>query len=250
MRVPEVTLLFWIAKTFSTTVGETGADFLAVDVGLGMPLVTVLMTALLTVLLVLQFTRFNRYVPENYWTIVVLMSVIGTLITDMFVDIMGVSLVTLTVIFTLMMLAGFYLWYRSEKTLSIHSIDTSKREAYYWIVILLAFALGTATGDLISEYFSLGYGTALLLFSGMIAAVTIAYFGFKMNAVLAFWLAYILTRPLGASLGDFLIQPVDVGGLGINMVYVNLAFLVAIIASVSYLSVQNKKLQKIQTDNS
>jgi uncharacterized membrane-anchored protein len=250
MRVPEVTFLFWIAKTLSTTVGETGADFLAVDLGFGMPLVTVLMTALLTTLLVLQFTRFKRYVPENYWAMVVLMSVIGTLITDMFVDIMGVSLVTLTVVFTLMMLAGFYLWYRSEKTLSIHSIDTSKREAYYWIVILIAFALGTGAGDLISEHFSMGYGTALLLFIGMIITVTGAYFVFKMNGVLAFWLAYILTRPLGASLGDFLIQPVDAGGLGINMVFINLAFLTAIITSVAYLSVQNKKLQKIQATNS
>ena len=243
MRVPEVTLLFWIAKTLSTTVGETGADFLAVDLGLGMPLVTLFVGAALTALLVLQFTKINRYSPENYWTIVVLMSVVGTLITDILVNIAGINLVVLTIVFTILMLAGFFVWYRSEKTLSIHSIDTSKREAYYWVVILLAFALGTGAGDLISEYYAMGYATALTLFSGLIAVIAIAYFVFKMNSVLAFWLAYILTRPLGASLGDYLIQPSADGGLEINMLLVNLGFLAAIIRSVTYLSIQNRKLQ-------
>lgn len=234
LRVPEVTLVFWIIKTLSTTVGETGADFLAFDLGWGMPITTVLMVGFMAVLLYLQFTRFKRYVPANYWTLVVLMSVVGTLITDMLVDLAGVSLVTLSIVFTAMMLAGFYLWYREEGTLSIHSIDTGKREAWYWVVILLAFALGTGVGDLISEHFALGYDKALLLFSGLIAAVAVAYYVFKLNAVTAFWFAYVLTRPLGASLGDFMIQAPADGGLGVNMMTVNIAFLTAIVSLVGY----------------
>ncbi len=234
LRVPEVTLVFWIIKTLSTTVGETGADFLAFDLGWGMPVTTVLMVGIMVVLLYLQFGKLKRYVPANYWTLVVLMSVVGTLITDMLVDLAGVSLVTLSIVFTVMMLAGFYLWYREEGTLSIHSIDTGKREAWYWVVILLAFSLGTGVGDLISEHFALGYDKALLLFSGLIAAVAVAYYVFKLNAVTAFWIAYVLTRPLGASLGDFMIQTPADGGLGINMMAVNIAFLGAIVSLVGY----------------
>ncbi len=234
LRVPEVTLVFWIIKTLSTTVGETGADFLAFDLNWGMPLTTVVMTSILVVLLYLQFSKLKRYVPANYWSLVVLMSVVGTLITDILVDLAGVSLVTLSIVFTAMMLAGFYLWYREEGTLSIHSIDTGRREAWYWVVILLAFALGTGVGDLISEHFALGYDKALLLFSGLIATVAVAHYVFKLNAVTAFWFAYVLTRPLGASLGDFMIQaPVD-GGLGINMMTINIAFLAAIVSLVGY----------------
>ena len=234
LRVPEVTLVFWIIKTLSTTVGETGADFLAFDLGWGMPITTVLMVGIMVVLLYLQFAKYKRYIPANYWSLVVLMSVIGTLITDMLVDMAGVSLVTLSVVFTGMMLAGFYLWYREEGNLSIHSIATGKREAWYWVVILLAFALGTGVGDLISEYFALGYDKALLLFIGLIATVTVAHYVFKLNAVAAFWFAYVLTRPLGASLGDFMIQAPADGGLRIDMMSINIAFLAAIVSLVAY----------------
>jgi uncharacterized membrane-anchored protein len=134
------------------------------------------------------------------------MSVICTLITDILVDNAAISLVTLNIVFTVAMLAGFYLWYRQEGTLSIHSIDTGKREGWYWVVILLAFALGTGVGDLISEHLSAGYSVALMLFAGLIGAVAAAFYGFKLNAVTAFWFAIVPTRPLGASLGDFLIQ--------------------------------------------
>ncbi len=234
LRVPEVTLIFWIIKTLSTTVGETGADFLAFDLGWGMPVTTVLMVSIMAFLLYLQFGKLKRYVPANYWTLVVLMSVVGTLITDMLVDLAGVSLVTLSIVFTGMMLTGFYFWYREEGTLSIHSIDTGKREAWYWVVILLAFALGTGVGDLISEHFALGYDKALILFSGLIATVAVAHYVFKLNAVTAFWFAYVLTRPLGASLGDFMIQTPADGGLGINTMTINIAFLTAIISLVVY----------------
>jgi len=247
MRVPEVILVFWIIKTLSTTVGETGADFLASNLGLGMSIVSLLICGAMAVLLYFQFIHFKRYIPVNYWTLVVLMSVLGTLVTDILVDNMGVGLMPLSIVFTLMMIGAFYLWYRKEGTLSIHSIDSGSREAYYWLVILLAFALGTSVGDLIAEYFSLGYGSALMIFSGLIGAICVAYYGFKINAVLAFWLAYILTRPLGASLGDFLIQDGN-GGLGIDIVTVNLAFVAAIVIGVSYLVLQEKANEKVSAE--
>lgn len=234
LRVPEVTLVFWSIKTLSTTIGETGADFLAFDLGLGMPLTALVTAGLMAVGLYLQFSRFKRYVVPNYWSLVVLMSILGTLVTDMLVDLAGVDLVTLSIVFTGTMLAGFYVWYRNEGTLSIHSIDTGKREFYYWVVILLAFALGTGVGDLISEHFALGYGTALGLFAALIGLVSMAYFILHINGVTAFWLAYVLTRPLGASLGDFMIQAPADGGLGINMATVNAAFCAAILVFVGY----------------
>ncbi|WP_341581955.1 hypothetical protein [Marinobacter metalliresistant] len=234
LRVPEVTLVFWIIKTLSTTVGETGADFLAFNLGWGMPVTSLLMAGIMVVLLYLQFAKFQRYVPANYWSLVVLTSVLGTLITDILVDLAGVSLVTLSVVFTALMLTGFYLWYREEGTLSIHSIDSGKREAWYWVVILMAFALGTGVGDLISEHYALGYDKALMLFSGLIATVAVAYYALRMNAIAAFWLAYVLTRPLGASLGDFMIQTPADGGLGFNTMMVNVAFLTAIVSLVGY----------------
>ncbi|WP_419785521.1 hypothetical protein [Pseudodesulfovibrio sp.] len=234
LRVPEVTLVFWIIKTLSTTVGETGADFLSFDLGWGMPLTTVLMAGFMALGLYLQFFRFKRYVVASYWSLVVLMSVIGTLVTDMLVDLAGVSLISLSIAFTVMMLAGFYVWYRNEGTLSIHSIDTGKREFYYWVVILLAFALGTGVGDLISEQLALGYDAALLLFAGLIGLVAVAYYALNLNAVTAFWIAYVLTRPLGASLGDFMIQAPSDGGLGISMATINMIFCTAILAFAGY----------------
>ncbi|MBL4759552.1 MAG: hypothetical protein JKY80_01695 [Mariprofundaceae bacterium] len=164
------------------------------------------------------------------------MSIVGTLITDILVDHMGISLFTLSIVFTLLMLLAFVIWYRSEKTLSIHSINSSKREAYYWLIILLAFALGTGTGDLISEGMGLGYGLALMLFGGLIAMIYFAYCALKMDGVLAFWLVFILTRPLGASLGDFMTKPAIEGGLALNMLGVNVGFFEAIIVAVFYLT--------------
>ena len=245
LRVPEVTLVFWIIKTLSTTVGETGADFLATNLGFGMPVVAIITSVMMATLLFMQFTKLKRYVPFNYWSIVILMSVVGTLITDILVDSAGVSLITLTIVFTAAMIAGFLVWYKQEGTLSIHSVDTTKREAYYWLIILLAFALGTGAGDLISERLGQGYGFAVLVFGGLIALVAIAYYLFKISGVLAFWLAFILTRPLGASLGDFLIKPATEGGMGVNMIVVNGLFLSIILGLVVFLTMNHNKLKTI-----
>jgi len=141
------------------------------------------------------------------------------------------------------LLATFVAWFAIEKTLSIHSIFTRQRELFYWAAILFTFALGTAAGDLVAEGLSLGYAKSTLMFGGMIVIVTIAYYGFRANAILAFWIAYILTRPLGASFGDYLSQPFAHGGLGLGTAYTNAAFLSAIPGFVIYLTVtrQNEK---------
>lgn len=238
-KVPEVTLYFWIIKVLCTTVGETAADFLNTTLNLGLTKLTVVIGVLLIITLFFQF-RAKKYVPGIYWLAVVLISVFGTLITDNLVDNFGVSLQTTTIIFTIALAAVFALWYWSEKTLSIHSITTTRRETFYWLAILFTFALGTAAGDLAAESLNLGYLISALIFAGLIAIITVAHLRFKLNAVLAFWIAYILTRPLGASLGDWLSQPKDNGGLGLGTVITSFLFLLTILATVIYLTITKK----------
>ena len=234
-KVPEVTLYFWIIKILCTTVGETFADFLNVNLNLGLTGTSLVMGILLIVVLFFQFKK-RKYVPWIYWLAVVLLSVVGTLITDNLTDNLGVSLITTTVIFAIALAVTFIAWYISEKTLSIHSIVTTKRESFYWLAILFTFALGTASGDLIAERFDLGYLTSLFIFVGVIALITLAYYRFKLNAVFAFWAAYILTCPLGASIGDYLTQARSDGGLGLGATAVSFIFLLAILGLVIYLT--------------
>ena len=247
-RVPEVTLYFWIIKIMATTVGETGADFLAFTMNFGLAATSYIMSALLAVLLWNQF-RLKRYIPLSYWAVVVLVSIVGTLITDRLVDEMGVSLVTITIVFTLALLGVFAIWYDSEKTLAMHSIKTTKREVFYWIAILLTFALGTAAGDLLAEGLNLGYAVSALLFGSIIAAIAISYYAFNLNGVLTFWLAYVLTRPLGASIGDLLSQPVNNGGLGFGTVGTTIAFTTTIAILIVYLSIKQRKPPQLKKLN-
>ncbi len=233
-KVPEVTLAFWIIKVMSTTVGETGADYLAVNVGLGTAVTGAIMAALLAAALFLQL-RSRQYVPWIYWLTVVLVSIVGTQITDALTDEFEVSLYLSTAIFTVALAATFAVWYGLERTLSIHTIVTHRRELFYWLAILFTFALGTAAGDLATEELGLGFDLGVLVFSALIAVVALAY-QLGADAVLTFWIAYILTRPLGASVGDLLSQSSDYGGLGLGTVYTSLGFLTVIVALVAYLS--------------
>jgi uncharacterized membrane-anchored protein len=246
-KVPEVTLFFWIIKIMCTTVGETAADYLNDNLGFGLSNTTYVTGALLVALLVAQF-RLLRYVPGVYWAVVVVISVFGTLITDNLTDRYNVPLTTSTIVFAVVLAAVFGAWYASERTLSIHTIFTTRRESFYWLAILFTFALGTAAGDLSAEKFSLGYGPSILIFGGMIAAVTAAYFVFKINAVLAFWLAYILTRPLGASIGDWMSQNnPKYGGLGLGTTGTSFIFLGCILALVIYLSVTRHDATEVRS---
>lgn len=249
-KVPEVTIFFWIIKVLCTTVGETAADYLNTTLNMGLSGTSLVMGALLLIALAYQFWT-RKYIPWIYWLAVVLISIVGTLITDNLTDNFGVSLETTTVVFAIVLAAVFAAWYLVEKTVSIHSIVTTKREAFYWLAILFTFALGTAAGDLSAEYFNLGYLTSVGIFAGLIALVTAAHYGLKAylgehhhhltsNAVLAFWLAYILTRPLGASIGDYLSQAQSDGGLELGTTITSFIFLAAILATVAYLAITKK----------
>jgi uncharacterized membrane-anchored protein len=246
-KVPEVTLYFWVIKILATTVGETAADYLNDTLGFGLTWTTVVMSVGLVVLLVVQF-RSNRYIAPVYWAAVVFISVVGTLITDNLTDRFGVPLGLTTVIFAIALAATFAAWYASEKTLSIHSIVTSKREGYYWLAILFTFALGTAAGDLVAEKFNLGYFVSLLIFAALIALVAVAHLGFKLNAVLAFWAAYVLTRPLGASIGDLMSQTKKDGGLGLGTTGTSVIFLVGILVLVTFLTVTKRDVIELEED--
>ncbi|MCB8876047.1 COG4705 family protein [Acidisoma silvae] len=238
-KVPEITLAFWFIKIMSTTVGETGADYLAVNVGLGATATTLLMVALLAAALIAQL-RARRYVPAIYWLTVVLVSVVGTQITDALTDGLNVSLYVSTAVFAVALAVTFLAWFAVEKTLSIHSIVTRRRELFYWTAILFTFALGTASGDLATEALGLGFTLGVVIFGLLILATAGAWY-IGANAVLTFWIAYILTRPLGASLGDLLSQSQTYGGLGLGTIVTSIVFLAIIIALVVRLTVQDSR---------
>jgi uncharacterized membrane-anchored protein len=234
-KVPQLTIYFWMIKIMATTVGETVADMLAVKLRLGLALASLVVGVLLVIALFVQF-RSRRYLPAFYWLAVVLISVAGTLITDSLVDKLGVPLWVTTVVFTVALCLTFVAWYAVEKSLSVHTIQTTRRELFYWSAILFTFTLGTAGGDLLSEGAQLGYLVSGLLFAGSIALVALLYYKAGLNDVLAFWIAYILTRPLGASLGDLLSQPKANGGLGLGTIMTSVAFLAVIVGLVMFRS--------------
>jgi len=239
-RVPEVTLEFWLIKLMAVTMGETAADYLAVNLGLGLTATSVLMTGVLVVALVLQFAQ-RRYVPWSYWLAVVMISIVGTLVTDNLVDNFGVPLIVTTVVFTIALAVTFLVWFRVEGTLSIHDVTNVRREAFYWLAILFTFALGTAAGDLVAEEFGLGYLATGILFGMIIAALALGYFLLGLDAILGFWLAYIFTRPLGASFGDLLSQPGDYGGLGFGTIITSALFLAAIAGIVAVMTLRGNR---------
>ena len=236
-RVPRVTVDFWLIKLMAVTMGETAADYLSVQLGLGLVATSLLMMVVLLAALAWQFSQ-KRYVPAPYWLAVVLISIVGTLITDNLVDNLNVPLLATTIAFTIALAATFALWFRLEGTLSIHAVFTTRREAFYWLAILFTFALGTAAGDLVAEQFALGYLATGILFGMIILSLSLGYFLLKLDGILAFWLVYILTRPLGASFGDLLSQPRQYGGVGLGTVITSLVFLIMIIAVVVYMSLR------------
>jgi uncharacterized membrane-anchored protein len=241
-KVPEVTAYFWIIKVLCTTVGESFADYINETRGFGLTRTTLVFSAALATVLAVQF-RVRRYVPALYWSAVVLISVVGTLLTDNLTDRLGVPLSTSTTVFAVTLAVAIGVWYARERTLSIHSIVTTSRETFYWLTVLVTFALGTATGDWTLELTGWGPGPSVLLPAGLIAIVFTAW---KRGAgpILSFWLAYILTRPLGANIGDYLSSSHDDGGLGLGTFGTTAAFLGTILAVVVFLT----KTHKDQTE--
>jgi uncharacterized membrane-anchored protein len=230
-KVPEVALSFWVIKILATTVGETVADYLVVGAGFGTTVTNFVMASFLAAVLVMQM-RKREYTPWVYWLAVVLVSIVGTQITDLLTDGLGVSLYWSTGVFAAALAVIFSVWYSKEKTLSIHTINTLPRELFYWVAILCTFALGTAAGDLATEALGLGFQVGVFVFAGLIAAIAAAYY-MGASPVLTFWLAYILTRPLGAALGDLLTQAKEYGGLGLGAMWTSVIFLSVILALVT-----------------
>lgn len=241
-KVPEVTLSFWVIKIMSTTVGETGADFLAVDAGLGQSVTSIGMAVLLAIALFGQL-RTRAYTPWIYWLTVVLVSVVGTQITDVLTDKLGVSLYASTAVFSVLLAINFMVWYGVERSLSITEIVTPRRELFYWATVLCTFALGTAAGDLATEALGLGFTLGAVIFGALIAVTFVAW-RLGGNEVLTFWVAYILTRPFGASLGDLLTQAKTYGGLGMGAMWTSAIFLsvILILVAAAQMSVGNRKL--------
>lgn len=230
-KVATVTLSFWIIKIMSTTVGETGADYLAVNAGFGQGATRAVMGVLLAAALIMQMKK-QRYTPWIYWLTVVLVSVVGTQITDLLTDGLGVSLYVSTSIFAALLAGVLAVWYGVERSLSIHEIHTPRRELFYWSAILCTFALGTAAGDLATEALGLGFSWGVVSFGALIA-LTYGVWRMGGNAVLSFWIGYILTRPFGASLGDLLTQAKTYGGLGMGAMWTSALFLTVIVMLVA-----------------
>jgi len=237
-KVPEVTVYFWIIKILCTTVGESFADYINETLGFGLTNTTLVFSAAFAVALVAQF-RLNRYVPAVYWLVVVLISVVGTLLTDNLTDGHNVPLWISSTVFAVLLAVVFSLWYAREHTLSIHSIVTTPREAWYWLTVLVTFALGTAVGDWTLELTGWPPGKSVLLPLVLILTVLVAW-KLGMGPVLSFWLAYILTRPLGANIGDYLASPRADGGLGLGTLGTSVLFLGTILGVVIFLTVTDK----------
>jgi uncharacterized membrane-anchored protein len=242
-KVPEVTAAFWIIKVLATTVGETFADFLNVSLGFGLAVTSIVMGALLIGSLIAQFV-VRRYLPAVYWLAVVLISVVGTLITDNLTDNLGVPLATTAALFAVALAATFVAWFARERTLSIHSIVTTRRETFYWLTVLFTFALGTAAGDLLAEALNLGYALSLGVFATAIVVVGLLYRFANLNTVAAFWIGYVLTRPLGASTGDLLSQATKDGGLGLGTTATSVIFLGVILVLVTVLSIRQRRQRR------
>ncbi len=242
-KVPEVTVYFWIIKLLTTAMGETTSDFLVTHIN---PVLAVAFGGIaFAVALILQFS-VRRYVAWIYWLTVVMVAIFGTMAADVLHIGLGIPYFVSTAFFMVTLAVVFAVWYMSEKTLSIHSIYTRRRELFYWAAVVTTFALGTAVGDLTATTLGLGYFFSGVMFAVLIAIPALAYWLLGLNEIFAFWLAYILTRPLGASFADWMGKPHSAGGLGLGTGTVSLGLTVLIIGFVSYLTVTRKDIKDEQ----
>ena len=239
VKVPAVTAFFWIIKVLATTVGETFSDFINETLGFGLGNTTAVMTVILVLLLWFQVGS-KVYRPWLYWVSIVQVSITGTLITDNLTDGIGFPLLYSMIIFGVLLAVTFVIWYRKEKSLAMKSINTRERELFYWLAILLTFAMGTATGDYLGDALNLGFALSAVIFAAAIALTAVLWKTKAISEITAFWVVYILTRPLGASIGDLLAQAPKDGGLGVGTTGTSVIFLVAILASVTYLAISKK----------
>lgn len=238
-KVPEVTIYFWIIKLLSTAMGESTSDYLVYHIN---PYVAVALGGIGLVAALLLQLLVRRYIPWIYWLAVVMVAIFGTMAADVLHVVLGVPYLVSTVFFILVLATIFIVWYASEKTLSIHSINTLRRELFYWATVMATFALGTAAGDMTADTLHLGYFSSGVLFAILFAIPALAYWRFRLNAIVAFWFAYIMTRPLGASFADWFGKPI-LGGLGLGDTKVALVLTIFIIIFVGYVTVTHKDIK-------
>jgi len=235
-KVPQITLVFWVIKLLTTAMGESFSDYLVFQIN---PYVAVAIGGVgLVVALALQL-RARRYVPWIYWFAVSLVAIFGTMVADVLHVVLGIPYFISSAFFAVALTVIFIAWYMNERTLSIHRIDTSRRELFYWATVMATFALGTALGDLTAATFGLGYLASGLLFALLFAMPALAYKWFGLNEIAAFWFAYIVTRPLGASFADWFGKSI-LGGLGLGDAKVSVALMLLIIAFVGYLTLKQR----------
>jgi uncharacterized membrane-anchored protein len=240
-KVPELTIYFWIIKILTTGMGETTSDFLVKNMD---PVIAVGLGALgLIIALILQLS-VRRYIAWVYWLAVTMVAIFGTMAADAIHVGLGVPYLISTTLFFVLLACIFMLWHKIEKTLSIHSITTRRREFFYWATVMATFALGTATGDMTATTLNLGYLDSGILFAIIFAIPAVAYWKFGMNEVFAFWFAYIITRPLGASFADWIGRPVPLEGLGVGTGRISIILLLLIICFVVYLSITHKDVKQ------
>lgn len=239
-KVPEITVLFWIAKVLTTGMGETLSDFLVhqFDPPLAIAAAGLVFGGALGLQLLVP-----RYIPWVYWLAVVMVSVFGTMVADILHVGLGIPYLVSTVCFGVALALVLVFWQRSEKTLSIHSITSLRREAFYWATVLVTFALGTAAGDMTATSLRLGYLASGILFAVLIAVPALAFARLRLNAVAAFWIAYVLTRPLGASFADWMGVSPGRGGVGLGTGPVSLVLSLLIVVLVSYLTFENGRVE-------
>ncbi|HEY4020136.1 MAG TPA: hypothetical protein VGM75_15705 [Pseudonocardiaceae bacterium] len=241
LRVPEITAFFWIIKGLSTAVGESTSDYLVnalnpvVAVGLGF--------VGFVVSLIIQFSM-KRYRAWSYWFAVVMVGVFGTMAADVLHVGFGVPYFASATFYAVVLVAVYLVWQRTEHTLSIHSIDTARREVFYWLAVVATFALGTAAGDLTAVTLHLGYGLSIVLFAVIILIPVFGYRVLRWNSIFSFWFAYVVTRPLGASIADWFGKAKSVGGLGVGNGVVSVVLALLIIGFVSYLAITRRDVQQ------
>ncbi|HEU5369367.1 MAG TPA: hypothetical protein VFU69_12920 [Ktedonobacterales bacterium] len=239
IKVPEITIYFWIVKLLTTAMGESTSDYLVYQIN---PYLAVALGCLgLVVALALQLL-VRRYIAWVYWLAIVMVAIFGTMAADVMHVVLGIPYLVSTVFFASALAVIFIIWYASERTLSIHTIYPGRRELFYWATIMATFALGTAAGDLTADTFGLGYFTSILLFAVLFALPGLAFWLLGFNEIAAFWLSYIVTRPLGASVADWLGKPY-LGGLGLGDARVSLVLTVLIVIFVGYLTITRKDTQ-------
>ncbi|HTX26595.1 MAG TPA: hypothetical protein VME19_06215 [Streptosporangiaceae bacterium] len=241
-KVPEITFMFWVLKILTTAGGEATSDYLALDLGSRLE-AGVIEAGLFLVALIWQF-RTRRYVAFAYWFLAYAIAIFGTGVADAMHLFIGIPYAGTTVLWAVVLAVVFWLWYRSERTLSIHSIYTQRREIYYWCVVFATFAEGTALGDFTATSLHLGYLASGVMFFFIILIPAVAWKGFRLNSVVAFWFAYVITRPLGASFADYLSKPHSISGANYGDGPVALYTTIIVLILVGYVAVTGHGVQR------